>query len=120
MPKENRPIILVFEYNLFPNSIKVPLGRNKYLNTSDSNTILLSYQHTQSLISQFSGFLPFYFVPEDFTNITKTIDIALGECILNSTDHLLDPVEIAIEKYKHHPSIRKIKDKVSHGTFFEF
>ena len=34
-----------------------------------------------------------------FTNITKTIDIAPGECILNSTDHLLDPVEIAVEKY---------------------
>ena len=55
-----------------------------------------------------------------FTNITKTIDIAPGECILNSTDHLLDPVEIAVEKYKHHPSIGKIKDKVNHGTFFEF
>ena len=55
-----------------------------------------------------------------FTNITKTIDIAPGECILNWTDHLLDPIEIAVEKYKHHPSIRKIKDKVNHGTFFEF
>ena len=33
---------------------------------------------------------------------------------------MLDPIEIAVEKYKHHPSIGKIKDKVNHGTFFEF
>ena len=35
---------------------------------------------------------------EFFTNITKTIDIAPGQCILKSTDHLLDPAEIAVEK----------------------
>ena len=49
---------------------------------------------------------------EFFTNITKTMDIAPGECILVPTNQLLDPVEIAVEKYKYHPSIQKIKDKV--------
>ena len=57
---------------------------------------------------------------EFFTNITKTMDIAPGECILVPTDHLLDPVEIAVEKYKYYPSIQRIKDKVKQDLSFDF
>ena len=57
---------------------------------------------------------------EFFTNITKTIDIAPSECTVVPTDHLLDPVEIAVEKFKYHPSIQKIKDKVKHNSYFDF
>ena len=59
-------------------------------------------------------------INEFFTNITKTMDIAPGECILVPTNHLLDPVEIAVEKYKYHPSIQKIKDKVKQDSSFDF
>ena len=48
------------------------------------------------------------------------MDIAPGECILVPTNHLLDPVEIAVEKYKYHPSIQKIKDKVKQDSSFDF
>ena len=48
------------------------------------------------------------------------MDIAPGEYILVPTDHLLDPVEIAVEKYKYHPSIQKIKDKVKQDSSFDF
>ena len=48
------------------------------------------------------------------------MDIAPGECILVSTNHLLDPVEIALEKYKYHPSIQKIKEKVKQDSSFDF
>lgn len=57
---------------------------------------------------------------ELFTNITKTIDIAHSECTLVPTDHLLNPVEIAVEKFKYHPSIQKIKNKVEHNSYFDF
>ena len=59
-------------------------------------------------------------INESFTNITKTMDIAAGQCLLVPTDHLLDPIEIAVEKYKYHPSIQKIKDKVKQGSSFDF
>ena len=57
---------------------------------------------------------------EFFTNITKTMDIAPGECTPVPTEHLLDPVEISVEKYKYHPSIQKIKDKVKQNSSFDF
>ena len=57
---------------------------------------------------------------EFFTNSTKTMDIAPGECILVPTNHLVYPVEIAVEKYKYHASIQKIKDKVKQDSSFDF
>ena len=57
---------------------------------------------------------------EFFTNISKTMDIAPGECTLVPTEHLLDPVEIAVEKHKYHSSIQKIKDKVKQDSSFDF
>ena len=47
------------------------------------------------------------------------MDIAPGECTPVPTEHLLDPVEVAVEKYKYHPSIQKIKDKVKQDSSFD-
>ena len=33
---------------------------------------------------------------------------------------MLDPVEIAVEEYKYHPSIQKIKDKVKQDSSIDF
>ena len=46
---------------------------------------------------------------EFFTNITKTMDITPGECTPVPTEHLLDPVEIAVEKHKYHPSFKRLR-----------
>ena len=48
------------------------------------------------------------------------MDIAPGECTLVPTENLLDPVEIAVGKYKYHPSIQKIMDKVLQDSSFDF
>ena len=48
------------------------------------------------------------------------MDIAPGERTLAPTEHLLDPFEIAVEKYEYHPSIQKIKDKVKQDSSFDF
>ena len=57
---------------------------------------------------------------EFFTIIIDPIDITPSEFIPSATGHLLNPIESAIEKYRHHASILKIKDKVDNGSFFEF
>ena len=57
---------------------------------------------------------------EFFTNIINTIYITPSEFIHSTTSHLLNPIEIAIEKYKRHPCILKIKDKVTNVSSFEF
>ena len=55
-----------------------------------------------------------------FTNIIDTIDITSSEFIPSTTDHLLNPFEIAIQKYRHHPSILKMKDKADNASYFAF
>ena len=47
-------------------------------------------------------------------------DITSSELIPTKTDHLLNPIEIGVKKYRHHPSILKIKDKVDNALSFEF
>ena len=43
---------------------------------------------------------------EFFTNIIDTIDITPREFIPSTTGHLLNPIEIAIEKYRHRPAFK--------------
>ena len=57
---------------------------------------------------------------EFFTNIIDIIDITPSDFIPSTTGHLLNPIEIAIEKYRRHPSILKIKEKVKNVSSFEF
>ena len=56
---------------------------------------------------------------EFFTNIIDTIDITPSEFIPSTTGYLLNPIEIAVEKYRHHPSILKIKDKEDNASSFD-
>ena len=51
--------------------------------------------------------------------IIDTIAITSCEFIPGTTGHLLNPIEIAIEKYNCHPSILKIKDNVKNVSSFE-
>ena len=54
---------------------------------------------------------------EFFANIVKKLNITINEDILSDTKGIDDPVLIAIEKYKKHPSIRAIKDISKNNTF---
>ena len=56
-----------------------------------------------------------------FSNAVKSLNIAENTCITNRvSDNLKDPVARAIEKFKTHPSVLIIKDKVSQGNKFSF
>ena len=54
---------------------------------------------------------------EFFASVVKNLNITINEDILSDTKGIDDPVLIAIEKYKKHPSIRAIKDISKNNTF---
>ena len=53
-------------------------------------------------------------------NSTKTLGIRENNILLNPTDHLSNPVDIALKKFENHPSIVNIKEKVAVDTKFSF
>ena len=56
-----------------------------------------------------------------FSNAVKSLNIAENTCITNRvSDNLKDPVARAIEKFKTHPSVLIIKDKIFQGNKFSF
>ena len=50
---------------------------------------------------------------EFFKNAVNNLNLSSNEGLLRSTTHLSDPVQIAIEKYKNHPSKLTIQNNVS-------
>ena len=56
-----------------------------------------------------------------FSNAFKSLNIAENTCITNRVfDNLKDPVARAIGKFKTHPSVLIIKDKIFQGNNFSF
>ena len=56
-----------------------------------------------------------------FSNIVKSLNIAESTCITHRiSDNLKDPVARAIEKFKTHPSVLIIKEKIFQGNKFPF
>ena len=43
------------------------------------------------------------------TNAVKNLNISIDPALTSNADHVEDPINKAIEKYKNHPSIVKIK-----------
>ena len=58
----------------------------------------------QEIVDAFSTF---------FSNVVKTFN-------LTDTDHILDPIHKAINKYRNHPSIIKIGENIKPNNIFEF
>ena len=54
---------------------------------------------------------------ELFANVVKNLNITINADILSDTKGIDDPVLIATEKYKKHPSISAIKDISKNNTF---
>ena len=52
-----------------------------------------------------------------FANIVKEINLVIGNEFLINADHIGDPVQKAIEKYKNHPSVKAISEKYDKNTF---
>ena len=48
------------------------------------------------------------------------MNINENKLITNKTDHISDPIDKALFKFEHHPSILKIKEKVGVGVGFSF
>ena len=57
---------------------------------------------------------------EFFKNAVHNLNLSSNENLLLSTTHLSDPVQIAIEKYKNHPSILTIQNNVTTDQSFSF
>ena len=55
-----------------------------------------------------------------FSTVVKDLCINIDKDILTDTDHILDPVLSAIEKYKEHPSILKINKGYGNTMPFSF
>ena len=54
-----------------------------------------------------------------FSESVKSLDVEENTYILNSTDHLIDPIEIVLHKVDSHLSILKIRERVQ-VTVFSF
>ena len=52
-----------------------------------------------------------------FTNIVKELNLVIDNEFLVNADHIGDPVQKAIEKYKNHPSVKAISEKCDKNTF---
>ena len=52
-----------------------------------------------------------------FSNSVKNLNIKENRYLLSETEINLDPIEIIIDKYKVHPSILNIKDKIKTSNF---
>ena len=55
-----------------------------------------------------------------FVETVASLDIEDNEALLNNVDHLSDPVQKALLKFKDHPSIREIKKNVCIDSEFFF
>ena len=55
-----------------------------------------------------------------FSNSVKFLEIPRNSYLTNLTDHLTDPLDIAIEKFNSHPSVLKIKERVQNDSCFNF
>ena len=55
-----------------------------------------------------------------FLPIPQSLNIAENNALLNRTDDLTNPVDIALKKFKNHPSIIDIKEKITVEAKFSF
>ena len=52
-----------------------------------------------------------------FENAVKKLDINENRFLIDSYDEKSDPIESAIAKYAHHPSVLNIREKITSGSF---
>ena len=55
-----------------------------------------------------------------FGNIIKNLNISINSEVLEDVSMIQDPIIAAIEKYKRHPSILKIKEHIRVENYFDF
>ena len=55
-----------------------------------------------------------------FVTAVSTLELKNNGALLNDANHLLDPVEKALHKFKDHPSILEIKKNVNTEVKFSF
>ena len=53
-------------------------------------------------------------------NIIKNLNISINSEVLEDVSMIQDPIIAAIEKYKRHPSILKIKKQIRIENYFDF
>ena len=65
----------------------------------------------QEIVDAFSPF---------FSNVVKKLEIPDATFNWTDTEHILDPIHKAINKYRNHPSIIKIGENIKPDNIFEF
>ena len=55
-----------------------------------------------------------------FENIIKNLNISINIEVLEDVSMIQDPIIAAVEKYKRHPSILKIKKQIRIENYFDF
>ena len=55
-----------------------------------------------------------------FGNIIKNLNISINSEVLEDVSMIQDPIIAAIEKYKRHPTILKIKKQIRIENYFDF
>ncbi len=55
-----------------------------------------------------------------FANITESLWISVNEALMLPVNDILDPIDKVIRKFEPHPSIHKIKEKITFSDLFEF
>ena len=55
-----------------------------------------------------------------FASLVPNMKLQISETLTSDTQHILDPVQKAIEKYKNHPSIKIIKNSFGSEQHFSF
>ena len=55
-----------------------------------------------------------------FRNIIKNLNISINSEVLEDVSMIQDPIVAAIEKYKRHPSILKIREHIRVENYFDF
>ena len=89
-----------FAINKFSNSAKISLLENEKVVSDDSE-----------IANNSSNF---------YKNIVTSLNLKCDVSFISDTSHLVDPVNIAIEKFKNHPSISLIKNNDWQDSLFEF
>ena len=81
--------------------------RSKKINLKEGNKIVSEDKEVADILNTY------------FSGSVDSLDIEKNSFIVNSADHIVDPIERAIFKYNNHPSILKIRARVQ-GQSFKF
>ena len=83
-----------------------------------SKSSKISLTHNGSVVSDDSKVANIF--KDYFKDAVTSLNLKCDEAFISDTANLDDPVDIAIEKFKNHPSINLIRENIFHDQVFNF